>query len=237
MLSQQQLLDLGLAPDKASLQRHLTKAAQDLGFGLFSAVLVRGALDTGRAWLEAVGNPPDAYVDATNSLDDTLRDPVMSALRRGVRPVLYDQALYADAGASDLWDLQAPFGYKSGVACVVHESSHLEQFMLGVDGDALPKDLVGRMRLTAAVQLLTVHAQAAMQRICTPQPSGSPELDADELACLQWAREGYIVRQVGDKLVMSDVDVIRHQRSAVRKVGASTVSGAILRCIQGGLID
>jgi hypothetical protein len=237
MLPLQQLIDLGLAENHDSLQQRLERAAADLGFGRFSAVLIRGALGSENAWLAGIGNTPQEYSAAMNSLDDTLRDPVMTALRSSIAPVQYDQALYVGAGAADLWDLQAPYGYRCGVACTVHEASRLEQFMLGIDGDALPKDLVGRISLTAAVQILTVYAQSAMQRIHTPAPSGSPVLEDDELEPLRWAKDAYTVHQIGDKLAISSVHVQRKLQEAAGKLGVSSVPAAVLRCIEGGLID
>lgn len=55
MLPLQQLIDLGLAQNRDSLRRHLERAAADLGFGLFSAVLIRGELGSQNAWLAGVG--------------------------------------------------------------------------------------------------------------------------------------------------------------------------------------
>lgn len=239
MLSLQQLQDLGLASDLDSLNRHLVAAAEQLGFGLASAVLIRGSLHSGRAWVKSIGNTPAGFLEAQHSLDDTLRDPVMTALRRGVQPVVYDQGTYVEAGVADLWDAQAPFDYRCGVACSVHESSHAESFMLGIDRCApVPTDPVERMRLVASTLMLTVHAQAAMQRLLTPQPSGAPvALEAAELETLRWAKDGYTVWQTGDRMVISHVHAEQLQRSAVRKTGASSVQGAVLRCIHGGLID
>lgn len=238
MLPLQQLIDLGLAQDRDSLRRHLERAAADLGFGLFSAVLIRGELGSENAWLAGVGNPPTAYLDAQYSLDDTLRDPVMCSLRTSIAPVLYDQAMYVEGGAADLWDLQAAFGYRSGVACTVHESSHLEQFMLGVDGASLPTDLVGRVQLTAAMQLLTVYAQAAMQRIFTPAPAGAPVvLDDSELNVIRVAKSARTIHQIGEKLSISSGQVQRNLRKSAKKLGVSSVPAVVLRCIEGGLID
>jgi DNA-binding CsgD family transcriptional regulator len=238
MLPLQQLQDLGLSPDLSTLRRRLEEASNALGFGLFTAMLIRGALGKPSASIDVIANPTAGFVDAMNDLGDALRDPVTTALRTGAMPVVYDQSTYCQAGVMDLWDAQAPFGYRCGIACSTHEPSHLESFMFGVDRpDALPTDLVGRMRLTGAVQMLTLHAQAAMQRIFTPAPSGAPVLDDVELECLKWARDGYTVQKVSDRLVISSVEVRHRQRSAVRKTGASSLQGAVLRCIQGGLID
>lgn len=238
MLPLQQLLEIGLAPDRPALERLLTAATHDLGFAYFSGVIIRGGLRHDLPPTDFVGNPPDAYRDAMNSVDDTLRDPVMSGLMAGPMPVLYDQETYTKSGTADLWDMQAAFGFRAGVACSLHEPSHFEQFMFGLDRpDRLPTDPVGRMRLSAAVQMLTVHAQAAMQRIFTPAPAGAPVLADDELESLRWAKDGYTVWQVGDKMAISSSRARQTQRSAARKLGASTTTGAVLKCIQGGLIS
>lgn len=237
MLAQQQLLDLGMASDLESLQRHLVVAAEELGFGLVLAVIIRGSLQSGRAWVKSIGNTPPAFIEAQRSLDDTLRDPVMTALHRSVMPVVYDQAFYTSAGAGDLWDVQAPYDYKCGVACSVHQPSHAESFLLGIDRAApVPSDPIARMTLVADMQLLTSYAQSAMQRLLTPEPAGAPVLDQRELECLRRARDGDTVWQIGDRLAISSDQVQLHQRQAVRKLGASSVPGAVLRCIQGGLI-
>lgn len=237
MLSLQQLQDLGLASDLDSLNRHLVAAAEQLGFGLASAVLIRGSLHSGRAWVKSIGNTPAGFLEAQHSLDDTLRDPVMTALRSDVQPVVYDQGTYVEAGVADLWDAQAPFDYRCGVACSVHAPGH--SFMLGIDRSSpVPTEPVERMRLVASTLMLTVHAQDAMQRLLTPEPAGVPvALDAPELETLRWAKDGFTAQRIGDLMLITSANVQRHQRSAARKLGASSVSGAVLRCIQGGLID
>lgn len=238
MLTQQRLLDLGMAADLDSLQRQLVVAAEEMGFGLVLAVLIRGSLQSGRAWVKSIGNTPEAFLAAQHSLDDTLRDPVTTALQRGTAPVMYDQDFYVKAGTADLWDAQAPFEYRCGVACSIHEPSHAECFLLGIDRSApLPTDPVARMRLKAGLQFLTVHAQGAMQRLLTPAAAGAPILSDEELEVLKWARDGFTVEQIGDRVSVSIGQVLGRQQRAARKLGTSSVQGAVLRCIQGGLIE
>lgn len=239
MLSQQTLHDLGSAEDIDVFQRRLVSASESLGFGLVAAVLIRGSLQSRTAWMRTVDNTPAAYLAAHRSLDDTLRDPVMLALQRSAAPMTYDQRTYVAACSADLWDLQAPWGYRAGVACSVHEPSHLEQFMLGVDRpDALPTDPIGSMRLRSAVQLLTLHAQAAMQRLLTPVRPGATlaDLAADELECLQWTADGRSTWQIGDKLSITEERVVALRTSAAQKCGDPSVPAVVLRCIQGGRV-
>lgn len=109
--------------------------------------------------------------------------------------------------------------------------------MLGVDGDDLPEDSAGRLRLTAAVQLLTVYAQSAMQGIFTPTPAGAPVvLDDSELTTIRLAKGARTVHQIGEMVSISSAEVQRNLRQVTRKLGVSSVSAAVLRCIKDGLI-
>ncbi len=214
----------------------MVTAAEELGFGLIAAVLVRGAMESRNAWMKTLDNTPAAYLNAHRSLDDALRDPLMHALQRSTAPLTYDQSTYVDGGAADLWDLQAQFGYRCGVACSVHEPSHLEQFMLGVDRpDALPTDAVRLMRLRAGVQMLTLHAQAAMVRLLAPTAEASQaELDADELAALRWTADGRTTWQISQRMSLTEERVRALRVSAAVKCGDPSVPAVVLRCIQGG---
>lgn len=238
MLPRQQLLDLGLAPDLVSLRRQLVAAAERFDFALVNATLIRGDLRSRRAWVEGVDNTPAAYLTAQRDWDDSLRDPVLAALQAGNAQVLYDQSTYVGAGTADLWEAQSPFGYKAGISISMHEPSHLETFIFGMDGPrTLPGEHVDRVRLTAFSQLLAVHARSAMVRLLTPEPTGAPAVDSEELDCLRWAKDGYSVAMVADKLVISNNDVQRRLASAARKLNVRSTPEAVLRCIDGGLID
>lgn len=237
-LSQDQLLEIGLSADRDTLRCRLAKAVEALGFGLFAGALVRGDMRSGSAWIETVSNTPAGFVEAQRSLDDALRDPVTAALTSSVRPLAYDQSTYVDAGCADLWDAQAPWGYRCGIASAVHQASHAEHFVFGVDrSDPLPSSPGERAVITAQVQALLLHTQAAMQRLYTPAPAAGPDdLERVELEALRWTAAGRTVWQCGNLLSLSEAEVRRVQHSATRKVGASSVPGAVLRCIDGGLI-
>ena len=76
--------------------------AEGLGFGLVAAVLVRGELASGRAWLKKVDNTPVAYNDAQNSLDDTLRDSRWDMPYLGMQVLVEGLALAAFGVQRDL---------------------------------------------------------------------------------------------------------------------------------------
>lgn len=237
MLSHSLLLDLAAAADLAALKSKLVEAGNALGFGLMTSSLIRGDLRSGRAWVQDLTNAPPGFLAAQLCLADALRDPVMTHMRTRSVPIGYDQRTYVEAGAGDLWEEQAPWGYRTGIASSLHEASHMESFMLGFDRDEpLPIDEGRRMEIVAKVHLLTIYAHSAMQRLLTPKPEGAPSvpLEKHEADCLRWTAEGRTVTQIGSLARISESDVVTSRNRAAGKLGAPNVYAAALRCIEGG---
>lgn len=237
MLSHQDLLDIGLSPDAATLQARMVAAANALGFGLTGGALIRGRLQSRKASVHSFGNQPEQFVEASRSLDISIADPLMQAMQARPGCFVYDQAFYALAGAGELWELQAPFGYRHGMAISIHEPSHAETFCFGFDGlDAIPGDQRHRLRLEGAIRLIGLHAHSASRRLHTPAATVDLNaLSADEVEALRWAADGQSVWLNGEQTVYTN----RGQAvaSATSKLGASTSTQAVLRAIEGGLID
>lgn len=237
MLSSQDLIDIGLARDLQVLTERVVAAAGNLGYGLVSGVLVRGRFGSESAVLTSFGNPPEAFLESSKSLDEGLRDPLLAQLLSRPGHVSYDQDFYARSGAADLWDCQAAYGYKSGLSLALHAPSHGEAFLFGIDGpSALPSRAEDQLRLRAVLQTLALHAQAAVVRLATPGlPPVAPELDAREVSALGraaavvYSKRGGLVQVAGQP----DPDLKR----AATKLGTSSASRAILRAIEVGLIQ
>lgn len=239
MLSYQHLLDVGQAPDVDALQARLAAAVEAMGFGLSGGTLIRGRLSSGKATVHALGVPPAGFLEASRSLDVGLRDPLLTAMQAEQGCFTYDQAFYVKAGAGDLWDHQAAFGYRHGLAVSLHEFSHVEIFSFGVDGpDALPAAPAARLELEANVRLLALHAHEAAKRLWTPAPAvdlnsvGKPELEA-----LRWAVDATVCHFTRGKVVISHPGRTEAMRSAARKLGATNRVQTVLRAIEGGLIE
>ena len=110
----QDLLDISESDDKADFERRLVDFAQRLDFGIVAAAVA--VERPGRSALfEMIGNTPAGFLDASRSPDAADRDPVMRRLKTTSIPFVYDQALYVRDGAGDLWEEQAPWGYRTGV--------------------------------------------------------------------------------------------------------------------------
>lgn len=231
------LLQVGLARDWAALQASTVKVAAALGFGMASGARIVGRLSSGKATVQSFGNPPDGFAEASKSLDLGLRDPVLNGLLARPGFVRYSGETYQEAGAGDLADLLAPFGYRHGLAFAMHEPSHGEVFFFGLDGpDALPAAGGSLLELQATLQLLTLSAKTAVRQLVVPPGASSASLTAIETECLKWEAAGAIWR-AGEVLHLSDAALASQARSAARKLGAQSARGAALCAIRGGLIE
>jgi len=156
--------DVADATDLQSLESRLVKFANEMNFGIISGALVIEQ-GVGRAQTFHLGNTPQAFLSTFANTSIGQRDPVMRRLKRLSAPFVYDQSMYVAEQATDLWDLQAPFGYKTGIAMALHLPGG-KHFVMGVDRtEPLPDDEVALTRLMADLQLLSVHAQDSAVRL------------------------------------------------------------------------
>jgi DNA-binding CsgD family transcriptional regulator len=233
----QQLIDVGLSEDFASFERRLVATAEAMGFPIISGVLMRGLLQDADVQITSLGNTPQAYLNAAKDLGDARRDPVMAQLMARPIPVVYDRNTYVDAGVGELWEMQAPYGYKTGIAVKLHLPGN-KHFLLGVDRDeALPSG-AGLMQMIGGLQLLAAHALTAADRLLGPKidKNDLPKLTRRELDVLSWTSQGKTAWEVSVILGMSEKTVNFHLGNVMRKLGVGSKHQAVLKCVAAGLI-
>jgi DNA-binding CsgD family transcriptional regulator len=234
----QQLIDVGLSEDFASFERRLVATADAMGFPIISGVLMRGLLQDADVQITSLGNTPVGYVEVAKDLGEARRDPVMATLMTQPIPVVYDQQTYATAGAGDIWEAQAPYGYKTGIAVKLHLPGN-KHFLLGVDREeALPAPGNQLMQMIGGLQLLAAHALTAADRLLSPKidKADLPRLTKRELDVLSWTSQGKTAWEVSVILGMSEKTVNFHIGNAMRKLGVSSKHQAVLKCVAAGLL-
>lgn len=234
----QDFLDVSASTDYRTLERRLVGFAEALGFGRVSATAVTvGA--AGKTRFDFVGNTPDAYVTAFSERDLGRRCPVMQWLRTSHCPLTYDQSTYVQAGAADLWEQQAPFGYRFGVAAALHLPGG-RHYAIGMDRDEpLPAGDEERTRLMADLMLLaslTMDTAFATLVDSDTDTRRLPKLTAREMEILKWTLEGKSSWVVGEILHLGQGTVNFHLRNAMRKLDASSKHVAAMRALRMGLI-
>lgn len=225
------------ARSRDEFRDEIVRFTRTLEFETVSAMTV---VDHGLGQSEfiVVDNTPQDYVDSFADPSFGRRDPVMQHCRRNSVPIIWDQNTYVGAGAGELWEQQAAFGYATGIALALHlpEGKH---FFLGVDRDRpLPADPRELQRLVADLQLFAVHAQDAAARLLLPKPlqPERPALTPRELEALRWTMEGKTAWEVGAILGISERTAVLHVNNAMHKLGCTNKHQAVLKALRLGLI-
>lgn len=220
-----------------SFEAELVRFAADMEFPLISGAMVfdrPGA--TSSSLFLPFGNIPEDFLEIAKDAEDGSRSPVNALLKRSSLPIVYDQQLYASAGAGDIWEKHAPFGYKNGIAVALHMPGD-KHFLLGVDRpDPLPTDQ-RLARLMADLQLLAVHAQACAESLLRPiEKCRQVELSPREQDILRWTREGKSGWAVAQLLHVSPHTVDYHLRNVFRKLDVTGKHQAVIKAMQLGLL-
>jgi DNA-binding CsgD family transcriptional regulator len=225
------------AKDQAQFRSVVVRFAQQLGFSTVSATAIVDQ-PAGQSEFITVHNTPLAYEQAFENLTVARRDPVMQHCKRNTVPIIWSQKTYLETGAIDLWDEQAPFGYRNGIAMALHlpDGRH---FFLGVDRDQeLPPDRLELTRLVADLQLFAVHAQDTAMRVLVSE-SLRPELPAltpRELEVLRWTMDGKTAWETGALLNITERTVVTHLQNAMQKLQCNSKHQAVLKALRLGLI-
>lgn len=225
------------ARSRDEFRSEITRFAHDLDFERFSAILVVDHT-IGNSDFIAVQNAPVGFADIFNDPRLGKLDPVMQHCKRQSIPIVWNQQTYEKYDAPELWEAQAPFGYKSGISLALHlpEGRH---FVLGVNREqALPDNPTLLTRMVADLQLFAVHAVDAAMRLLLPASSetDAPHLTPRELQCLHWTMEGKTAWEVGTILSISERTAVLHLNNAMHKMGCTTKHQAVLKALRLGLI-
>ena len=208
-----------------------------LGFETVSATLVIDHM-LGEAEFITIDNTPRAFKEMVHSPTKGRRDPVMQHCKRQSVPIIWDQATYVRDGMGDMWEEQARFGYRNGIALALHMPDG-RHFFMGVDRDQpVPMDPSELTRVVADLQLFAVHAQDAAQRILVPgsaDPS-APSLTPRELETLRWTMEGMTAWEVGNVLGITERTAALHVNNATHKLGCVNKHQAVLKALRLGFL-
>lgn len=237
-ISFQHYLDVASSRDVPTLKRRLEDFAQRLEFPLFNAYLVVEQAAS-RPHIVDLRNAPESWAASTTDIAAARRDPIVQRMKTATAPVVYDQEIYVDQAAGDLWEEQAAHGYRTGISMVLHLNAG-RHFVFGVDRqDPLPSNQDELIRLMADLQLLTVYAQETAFRLLLPDVSIAnpiPKLTARELEILKWTLAGKSSAVIGQLLSISLSTVNFHLHSAMAKLGVSSKHQAAAKAQSLGLL-
>ena len=212
--------------------------AQSLGFDKVSALVAVDRLG-GDTEFVCVHNTPLAYLSTFNDSGAQRRDPVSQHCKRSTVPIIWSQKTYLDQGVIDLWEHQAFYGYRNGIAMALHlpDGRH---FVMGVDRDQpLPSEQSELTRIVADLQLFAVHAQDTALRILIPEAlrPERPALTPRELDVLRWTMEGKTAGEISSLLGIGERTTVFHLQNAMQKLHCGSKHQAVLKALRLGLIQ
>jgi DNA-binding CsgD family transcriptional regulator len=231
------LQELSDTADANTLYASIQEFGEELGFEYagINCVEVRTGEDRTVVFMN---NPPAGFAEASRAPDDVRRDPVMNRLYSidlQHRPFFYDQSLYVDAQCGDLWEEQAKYGYKTGIAVSMNAWGG-KQVMIGFDRhDPLPKDETKLVRMLADFQLLAVHAIQPALNLMLPKVT-APSLTEKQLEVLRWISLGKTAWETGQIMGIAQRSVTAHLSVIFQKLAVTSKAQAITRALGFGLI-
>jgi DNA-binding CsgD family transcriptional regulator len=212
--------------------------AQNLGFDKVSAMVAVEGMGEAPEFV-AVHNAPLSYLQTYENVALSKRDPIAQHCKRNSVPIMWGQETYLKNNAIELWENQAHYGYRNGIAMALHlpEGRH---FMLGVDRDqALPTDAGELTRIVADLQLFAVHAQDTALRVLVSE-AARPELPAltpRELEVLRWTMEGKVTSEISVLLGIAERTTVFHIQNAMLKLNCNSKHVAVVKALRLGLIQ
>jgi DNA-binding CsgD family transcriptional regulator len=221
-------------------RKEVIQFAESLGFNTVSAMTVIDRSAVGPEF-HVVDNTPVAYTQAYHDTGLARVDPVMQHCKRAAVPIIWDQGTYVDKGCGDMWEHQASYGYRTGIALAIHLPGG-RHFSMGVDRDrALSSNPKALTRIVAELQLFAVHAQDAAFRIfeavSSAPPSELPPLTPREKEALRWTMEGKTAWEVGAIMSISERTAVLHLQNATHKLQCINKHQAVLKALKLGLLS
>ena len=221
------------------LLRKMVEFSEERGFGKVSATVITEHSPTLKEYHFITNAAPD-YRPEFEDFDAARVDPVSQHAAVRSVPLVWDQSNYVKSGLGELWERQAPYGYRSGIGIGIHLPRG-RHFLLGPDCDRMTCTTPARAaQLVEEFHNFAAHAQAAAFELCLnydPPAHELPNPTHGELEALRWTMDGMTDWEIGRKLDLSQHDVTLRLQRAMRKLGCGTKYEAVLRTIKLGLIE
>ena len=228
-----------MATTASELREQAIRFAHAHDFGLVNLMTVFDH-SNGPSDFFAVDNTPKAYKAAYDDPSLGQADPVMQHCKHSSLPIVWNQNTYVSRGRGSLWEYQAQFGYKSGIAIAIHSIGGRHIF-LGIDRDGpIDEDSDKIENTIRALKSFAMSAHESAFDIFDPSKlnglSSKPILSYFEIDLLRWSMDGVSPEEIS-KITKIDLSIIIINISAtIRKMGCSTKYHAVIKALRLGIL-
>lgn len=232
-------LDVLHASNIGEFKSNITRFVQDLGFGTVAATVITDHSPT-LTEFQMVTNAPDAFLSEFEDLEMGRIDPISQHCKRSRTPIVWDRTTYVAQQVPELWERQAQFGLRSGLAVAMHLGRG-RHFMFGAEWNYERCDQVKHYKdIFEDLLTFAAHAQAAAFELSLSgnlSSKNSSLLTRHELETLRRTMDGWTSWEVGDAMCISERHATLLMRRAMKKLDCGTKYEAVLRAIKLGLIE
>ena len=219
--------------------KQLSDFAHGLGFSTVGAMVVTDHSPT-MTEFQTITNAPEGHRKEFDDFEQARIDPVNQHCKRQSSPIVWSGLTYKSTAQQELWDRQAQFGYRSGIAFAMH-LGHGRHYMFGANWVHDRCETVkGFKSILDDVLIFGAHSQAAAFDLCSParpDPNNAWSLAKSELEALKWAMDGMTSWEIGQKMGLSECDVTLRLHRAMKKLGCGSKYEAVLKGIKLRLIE
>lgn len=238
-LFNQKCLDMLHVGSVKDFSKQLVDFTQTLGFSTVAATVITDHSPT-LTEFRTLTNAPEGYVEDFENLELGRIDPVSQHCKRSSSPIVWDRRTYGSVQEQSLWQHQAEFGYRSGIAIAMHPGRG-RHFMFGANWDHDRCERIPHFRRIAEDLLeFAAHVQAAAFELCQPSrrnPENASSPGPRELEALRWSMDGKTAWEVGHAMSITEHHATLLLRRAMQQLGCATKYEAALRAIRLGLIN
>lgn len=234
--------ELTLARSKDEIGGALSAVSTALGFPLYTLLYFGfGGCDMPKSIV--ISNTPAAFAEASCDVEASRRDPVLRRLRsHTTTPFVYTQATYVNDGAGDLWEQQAPHGYRNGVAMGLRLGRG-RRLMIGLDTpDRLSSDEADRSILLAQFAGVAIMAARTCERVIGDDiadalaGSGFAALTRREAEVIPMLAKGMTCPEIAKARGVAVSTSTKHVQSAMSKLGASRQAEVVAAAMRMDLL-
>lgn len=234
----QHYLSVSASRSEQEFLASLVSTAELMGFSRVSALVIKGSLHDEAPAGAAVSNAPGSYAEASRDLPSAQRDPLLEKITSSRIPAMYSEKTYLDAGAMDLYETQAPYEYKNGLAVGIQITDNV-RFLFGVDREErLPTDEGQLESLISSFNLFATHACEGATTVIVPElKRKSNPLSNRELEIMKWTLIGKSAWEISVILGISEQTVRFHTKNVISKLHVGNRMQAAVKCVKDSLIS
>lgn len=219
----------------SDLYAYTLSQIQRFGFEYFFFRLITHLNDT-HLNAKNITNYSNELVEYYRGMEVSGKDPLVSHCQHSIDPIIWDESVFKSS--PELWKYTQAHGLNYGWTQAVHDTLGRTSILsMARYSPAITKEVFDRKAADVLWLCNQLHGAVFAQR--SPEQRAQPTLERlslREAEVLKWTAQGKTASDVGMILGLTTRTVNFHISSAIRKLGTSNKTSAVVLATQRGFI-